>query len=362
MPPRSTTWSIKPHTLAKHAIIRKYWQAWLPIMSRWNGRVVYIDGFSGPGEYTGGEIGSPLIAINEALNHTANITSEVLFLFVESDKSRADHLGALLASKSLPSNFKFEVINSEFKYVMSQIFQKLGNDNKILAPTFAFVDPFGYSNTPFDLIAQLMKYRGCEVLITFMYQSINRFVDVESQWPHLDELYGTTEWREVLKAKSPKERLSILHSVYKNQLETNAGAKYVLPFEMEDSGGRTKYFLFFCTNNLKGLSSMKKAMWDVDPTGDFRFAYSSNPNQLQLIDTEPDFEQLRNQVISEFRGKDVSVEMLEEFILVNTPFLDTHYKRQVLKRMEELDKISVVSSPRIRRNSYPRGTVIRFNP
>ncbi|PIU78275.1 MAG: hypothetical protein COZ28_01740 [Candidatus Moranbacteria bacterium CG_4_10_14_3_um_filter_44_15] len=51
----STIWNIEPHTEEKHEILRKYLDAWLPIMTRWNGRVLYIDGFAGPGEYIGGK-------------------------------------------------------------------------------------------------------------------------------------------------------------------------------------------------------------------------------------------------------------------------------------------------------------------
>ena len=88
-----------------------------------------------------------------------------------------------------------------------------------------------------------------------------------------------------MEARGADERRSILHGVYKRQLEEHAGAKYVLPFEMEDPEGRTEYFLFFCTNSLDGLSKMKQAMWKVDPTGNFRYAYAANPNQMRLIDT-----------------------------------------------------------------------------
>jgi three-Cys-motif partner protein len=62
-----TIWSITPHTQAKHAILKRYLDAWFPILSRQaailnrkfgtvNGRrILYIDGFAGPGIYTGGE-------------------------------------------------------------------------------------------------------------------------------------------------------------------------------------------------------------------------------------------------------------------------------------------------------------------
>ena len=71
MPPRTTKWPLKPHTLGKHMVLENYMQAWLPIMTRWNGRVLFIDAFAGPGEYERGERGSPVIALDALINHNA---------------------------------------------------------------------------------------------------------------------------------------------------------------------------------------------------------------------------------------------------------------------------------------------------
>jgi len=43
-----TVWALEPHTAKKHEILRRYFEAWLPILANSNGRVVYIDGFAGP--------------------------------------------------------------------------------------------------------------------------------------------------------------------------------------------------------------------------------------------------------------------------------------------------------------------------
>ena len=93
------------HTRAKHEILRRYLEAWLPIMTSYNGRIIYLDGFAGPGEYEKGEPGSPIIAIDTFLNHTyAPVrTKEVLFLFIEQDHARCEHLKQLLAQRKLPS-------------------------------------------------------------------------------------------------------------------------------------------------------------------------------------------------------------------------------------------------------------------
>jgi hypothetical protein len=57
-----------PHTGAKHQIIQKYVAAWYPILSRWNGRVVFIDGFAGRGRYNDGSEWSPQIALHTLLD------------------------------------------------------------------------------------------------------------------------------------------------------------------------------------------------------------------------------------------------------------------------------------------------------
>ena len=61
-----TVWPAEPHTLAKHAILKEYLKAWMPILSRQSARVhapgrevLFVDGFAGPGRYSGGEPGSP---------------------------------------------------------------------------------------------------------------------------------------------------------------------------------------------------------------------------------------------------------------------------------------------------------------
>jgi hypothetical protein len=63
MPVRTTRWPLAPHTKIKHEILKRYLNAWLPILGSWAGRVVFIDGFAGPGRYSGGEPGSPVIAL-----------------------------------------------------------------------------------------------------------------------------------------------------------------------------------------------------------------------------------------------------------------------------------------------------------
>src|SRR5579863_1117637 len=172
-----TVWDSTPHTEAKHIILRRYLQAWIPIMTRWNGRVVYIDGFSGPGIYRGGELGSPMIALKSALEATSSVQGQIMLLFIEADRPRFEVLEQEVRRDSLPANIVVECRHGSFDEKMTEILDTLEEQREQLAPTFAFLDPFGFSHTPFAVVQRILANKKCEVLITFMYEEINRFLE-----------------------------------------------------------------------------------------------------------------------------------------------------------------------------------------
>jgi hypothetical protein len=72
---------------------QRYLGAWFPILtsSGWNRRVIFLDGFAGPGRYTAGEPGSPIIALDTLVNHRhfqKLQRTEFVMIFVESDDQR----------------------------------------------------------------------------------------------------------------------------------------------------------------------------------------------------------------------------------------------------------------------------------
>ncbi len=196
-------WPIDDHTRAKHEILRRYLQAWFPIMTKYNDRLIVLDGFAGPGEYMGGEIGSPLIAIDTLLDHFYDPIRqrEVVFLFIEKDPDRYENLKQLLSKRKrerkFPTKVSYQVFQGSFNETMIELLTRLEEQQWRLAPTFAFIDPFGYSHTPMSIISRLMHHPKCEVLITFMYEEINRFLtaDYKTKEFQYDELFGTQDWR-----------------------------------------------------------------------------------------------------------------------------------------------------------------------
>ena len=327
--PRTTTWAMEPHTRAKHAILQRYLQAWIPILTRKFERVLYIDGFAGPGLYSKGEPGSPIIALETALARKDQIQANVFFYFVEKEKDRAEMLKLVLNDIEIPQTFHVKVINGPFE----EAFAKINNQHKAqrYLPTFAFIDPFGWKGVPFDAVARILSRTSCEVLVTFMYEEINRFIGHQDQVGNFNRFFGTNAWRNGIEIVNPKDRKEFLHGLYLRQLEKVAGAQFVRSFEMRNERDVTDYFLFFATKNLLGLKKMKEAMWKVDQTGEFRFSDATDPNQLILFGNNHQFDILRDQILDRFKGTEARVKTVEDFVVQKTAFRETHYKR-ILKK------------------------------
>ena len=125
--PSGVTWDLLPHTATKHEILRLYLGAWFPILGIGTAReLYYFDGFAGPGEYIGGEPGSPLIALDAAVQVASRLPSAVHFVFSELEAPRAQHLDQLLSARRYPSHFHVDVRStSSFEEVMTEYLEKL---------------------------------------------------------------------------------------------------------------------------------------------------------------------------------------------------------------------------------------------
>jgi three-Cys-motif partner protein len=365
MPITSTKWDKEPHTEAKHRVLAEHLKGWFPILSSKFGRVVYLDGFSGPGLYSNGEEGSPVIAIRIANEHVLNSKfHEIKFIFIEKDLDRAKTLEDVIKDRftKISPNLEYVVINGEFATKVEEMLSSLDKDGLKLAPTFAFLDPFGYSNFPMKVISNLLSRDQCEVLITFMIRDINRFTD-PLHADALDELFGGNGWRTVNSIDDSEQRKSFLLTEYVNQLKTHGGAKYVRTFEMKDKRNQTLYHLIFATKHLRGLEVMKDAMFRVDRSGNYLFADLSNPNQTFIMDYHKDYwiQQPAEELFKEFKGRTVNLEQIIEFVYDKTSFV---FKKSILRYLEKLNPSRIVNVTN-RKNpkllSYPENCKITFS-
>jgi three-Cys-motif partner protein len=353
-----------PHTEAKHNLLRTYLGAWFPIIAKYNARVVYYDAFAGPGEYMGGEPGSPMIALRALIDHRAfgQMSGTVFsFLFNEQDAGCAEHLTGLVnelgeSRQPWPANVKVSITNTTFIDLTTGLLDDIDSRNAHLAPTFAFVDPVGVKATPMSVLRRLTDYPKGELLVYFANEFVVRFCDAGNTNQVLTDLFGTEEYKGA-SLLSGTQRSQYIHDLYKRQLHEVCRFPYIQSFAMYDNRNKRVYDLFYCTREPIGLDRMKQAMWKIAPSGDFRFRDRFAGMDVifgDIVDTGP----LRTDLRRQFAGQAVTIEAIVDYVIASTPYASNHVKSLTLAEMQ---KQQLISSPnQRRRNTYPDGTIIVF--
>ncbi|MFD0485155.1 three-Cys-motif partner protein TcmP [Kineococcus sp. GCM10028916] len=351
-------WVMEPHTHVKHVILDRYLKGWFPILSSFAGRIVFLDGFAGRGRYTGGEVGSPIIALRALLDHAyfdRMRHREFVFLFIEANRENAESLQAVIDEFKAerapwPSNVKVDVINAAFEDHVTEMVKYLQEQKKKLAPTFAFVDPFGYSGLPMALLADLLSYPQAEVFVNFMVGHVQRFVGRDGQQNAIEGLFALPRDEVVANLDGTDDRVAQLRSLYKQQLHNVAGFEHVSAFEMKVMNGNVGYYLLHGTKHRMGVKVMKEAMWNIDPTGQYTFSDRLAGSEV-LFTPEPNLKPLVEALLRDHAGRvAVPVEDLRWYSLLQTPYRETHLT-PVLKQLEAENQISV---RRLGKWGYPK--------
>jgi three-Cys-motif partner protein len=350
-------WDMEPHTRAKHEILRRYLKAWFPILASQirAQRVLYVDGFAGPGEYSKGEPGSPLIAIQTARDHDRSFAAEIHMAFIEKDSERWKHLCALVTphTESLRARKNVRLLDPEqgdCEEKLNELLARHDKQSKTFGPALIFLDQFGYSDVSMELIANIMGRPSCEVFTYLNADGIRRFIGDQGKHAALTRAYGTEKWQNIVRRHSKDEIPVELGRLYRDQLKAAGNSKYVRHFSMHGEGGKLLYWLFFCTNNIRGLEEMKKAMVGVDDSGgEFSFSDSNNENQI-IFFSKYDESWLRDRLLEQFGRTEPTVAEVHAFVLENTPATSF---RALLGKMERENALQVVApAPNRRRGTF----------
>lgn len=353
-------WKKEEQTEGKHLVLKYYLNGWLPILGRSNGRILYIDGFAGPGEYSGGEPGSPLIALECIRKHRSKSrlkNVEIICLFIESDINHANHLEIILKEQKVIPNVVSRVQVGKFDDHMTEILDYLEEQKQSLAPSFVMIDPFGIKGNRMELIQRILANRRSECLISFMYEPIRRFHKQPEFVKPLNELFGTKKWKNCREIKDSNTKKQFLHDLFKKQLK-KYGAKYVIYFELL-RGGRHVYTMYFATNHLKGCNLMKQALWTAEPSGSFAIrGYAAQ----QTILFKPGMEPLVQQLKSRFGSSDTPIEKIDDFVMSDeTIYHSGQLRKNTLTPLEKEGRITVIRPNNNRGFPTGKGITIRFH-
>ena len=348
-------WDQDAHTAAKHRVLRAYLDGWIPVLGQQAlnvpgfrigpPRLLLVDGFAGPGRYATGEPGSPLIMLDALTSHTALASLggvKFIFLFIEHDVRRVEHLRQEIAARGpLASNVTVRIEHGEFESAFGALIDQTTDHGKTLVPTFAFIDPFGYSTASMSLTGRLLAFPRCEALIFLPLSFVHRFVGREGQDAALTSLFGCEDWRPAIDLEG-EERRAFLLSLFECRLGSNPTVKHVRSFRLRTQDGND-YRLVFGVGHDKGLDLAKDAMWKVDPIAGSSYTATTESGQEVLftsehtVDTTPLLAELR----SKFGADWFTIEQAEQCTRTDTPFRIGHLRRRTLQPAEKAGKLHV---------------------
>ncbi|KGN40819.1 three-Cys-motif partner protein TcmP [Knoellia aerolata] len=359
-----TVWERPPHTKAKHDILTRYLGAWFGIFgrSRYHRAVNVLDGFAGPGRYDEDEPGSPVLTLSTLLDHRSfpdfgdtNFT----FVFNEWDDARYASLKVVLADVQAsrapwPKTVRVLDRNQNFQDLARELLGSIPA-GKQLAPTFAFIDPFGYKDVPMALIRDLVSHPSCELFIYFDFNSVNRFANAGNVDPHFTALFGCDDYKNAPAADDGRGQY--IHDLYERQLRQECNFAHICSFEMVNMSGHTGSYLFFCTRDDQAYDKMKEAMWKLAPGGGYRFD-DRLANQDVLFGDEANTGPLQDELAHHFAGQRVTFEEVCQYVVTKTPFHSGQVKTKTLKPMQAAGRISAPNQKK--KGTFPDGTLIEF--
>lgn len=376
----STTvpWPIAPHTVVKHEIYKRYLSSWFEILltSRNAFRsATYAEGYAGPGIYSGGEAGSPVHAVEALMASTKMQTCSrpVALVFVDKDPRCTALLADRLAAVGMEPDEA-----SDDETVRGSIPGRTGETSVAIArgecgdrfleqldeagawdkPILAVLDTWGLPTFPYEVLQRVAANRASEVIVTFGPQHFIRFH--ADKGPEVDEMFGwDPTWRQIAGLPDGETKKRHLLTAYRAAVG-KAGFGHLVDFELVDTRGESLY-LVFGTNDHKGLSVMKEAMWNVDPNFGVRFRDPRDTmNEALFVVDDPQTAQLERLLVDHLaivhaEGKpDVYVEILRRWALEETIYREPHVI-PALTKLVEAGTVQADMDP-IRRGSRVRLT------
>lgn len=345
-------WDYTEHTRAKHEILRRYLDAWYSILGTSRAKqLVILDGFAGRGKYNGGEDGSPVLIHDAAVRAVGRgVAQTITIACSEATPSNYTRLGGVVAELASCEGVEIRVRNRTFAAAAAPVARWLA-DRTGSIPTFAFVDPFGFTGVPLDVIRALMAVEHVEVLLTFMARDMSRFLTLDTVEGTLNEFFGGESWSKCVQPDD-EERTECLLLRYQEVVRPNI-AQYATPFRVfEDERRTTLYYLVHLTNHPLGMRRMKEAM--IAQSSDMTFwPITVRPRDqlaLDVSETDP-YPSLQRHLVDTYRRRSLTFEDLLNDDYPRGWWVEKHYRSAIL----DLEKTDGAPVSVKRRRTTPSG-------
>jgi three-Cys-motif partner protein len=248
----------KEQTYLKHFFLERYLETVAFHIGYTHREFVYVDCFSGPWRSADEDLADTSIRIAlDKLNYVRDGLAaqkryaRIRAIFVEKDarafrtleSALEEHRRAIITTPLVGS----------FEENIPKIIEVVGS-----AFTLFFIDPKGWSGFAMDNIRPILLHQPGEVIVNFMYDFINRFINYPDPTTEasLDRCFGTAGWRSI-RDSADREVASL--ACYKEQLRETGAYQYVTSTRiLKPRSDRAYFHLVYATRNPKGILKFRE--------------------------------------------------------------------------------------------------------
>ncbi|MEV6533638.1 three-Cys-motif partner protein TcmP [Streptomyces sp. NPDC051639] len=350
-----TVWKSDPHTQVKHLVYRHYLQCWMAKILQTFTEATIVDCFAGPGVYTDGLAGSPVVVAKTFLEHGSNERFGRLNLIcLEERADRVEELKRQLAK--LPSSPKLNIqVQTPGRFAEQQPrLSALAHRSRSDTPVLWLVDPFNLKSAPFALIRQCLAAPRDEVLFTLFTNELHRFCERDNFDKSMTPYFGGERWKAAVAGdRRAGRRKDAFSAAYQEGLKSHG--LFTSSFGVKISNQSARYHLILATHSEAGLKCWAPMAWKLD-------GYSGQGASADSLDAPTLFgeEAVASRLDTALRayaGTEQRWETLSSQA-VQLNYMDKHLRGSLTKLASQ--GLAFRVEPVRTRTDWPEGCTVRF--
>lgn len=260
----------REHSFIKHELLKGYLEKLLLIVGTAGGHartreITYVDCFAGPWGSEDQSLAGTSIAISleilEGVRRTLTappyLITDLKLRAVYVEKSKRSHrLLTNFLTNNCPPEIEWHALFGDYSELQDEILHRCGKGF-----AFFFMDPLGWTDISITKLRKLATRPRSELLITFMYDFVNRFITKDSLREQITGMLGTLDESDLvtIEAKDPKSREAYVVHRYRESLKQAVGSegkekpRAYHAEVMDRQKDRTKYHMVYVTRHPKGI-------------------------------------------------------------------------------------------------------------
>jgi three-Cys-motif partner protein len=249
-------------TQIKLIILKEYLKEWLPVFLRkkdkfWTDIFIY-DFFAGEGHDNEGNIGSPLIILEELLEYQVDIRNENLNLKVILNDIDADKIKKL-ESVIDKNNYDFDIkiLNEDFTSLFNRVYPDMSSNGNDKLPRFMFIDQYGVRYVTKEIFSKLANLKRTDFLFFISSHFVKRFAELDEFKKYIE--ISKSDFDQT----KPYQCHRVVFEYFKSMIPSNKEL-YLAPFSLQKENTSNVYGLIFGSHNLLGIEKFLKLAWKLD--------------------------------------------------------------------------------------------------